>query len=124
MIRGLSVIRHEEGSSVVEFALILPVFVAFVFGMVNCGLMLWTQLGIEHGTVAAARCATINPSVCPDVPAYASQQAYDLNLPKTTFTLTTPACGNQVAASYPFQFTTLIFPSVNVTLTARSCYPT
>ena len=66
MIRGLSVIRHEEGSSVVEFALILPVFVAFVFGMVNCGLMLWTQLGIEHGAIAAARCVTINPSVCPN----------------------------------------------------------
>lgn len=119
-----SAIRHEGGASVVEFALILPVFVAFVFGMVNCGLMLWTQLGMEHGAVAAARCATINPSVCPDVPAYATQQAYDLNLPKTTFTLTSTTCGNQVSASYPFKFTTLIFPAMNVTLKAQSCYPT
>lgn len=120
----VSAIRHEGGASVVEFALILPVFVAFVFGMVNCGLMLWTQLGMEHGAVAAARCATINPSVCPNVPAYAAQQAYDLNLPQSTFTLATTTCGNQVSASYPFQFTTLIFPAINVTLKAQSCYPT
>ena len=116
-------IRHEGGASAVEFALILPVFVAFLFGMINCGLMLWTQLGLEHGVVAAARCATINPSSCPDVPAYAAQEAYALPVPKTAFTLTTPACGNQVGASYGFQFVTLIFPQMNVTLTARSCYP-
>jgi len=116
-------IRDEGGASAVEFALLLPVFVAFIFGMINCGLLLWTQLGIEHGVVAAARCATINPSACPDVPAYATQQAYALNLPKTTFTLTTPACGNQVAASYGFQFVTFFMPQMNMTLTARSCYP-
>lgn len=124
MIRGHSMMREKGGASVVEFALILPVFVAFVFGVVNCGMMLWTQLGMEHGVVAAARCTTINPSVCPDVPAYATQQAYGLNLPKTTFTLSTPACGNRVAASYGFQFVTLIFPPHSVTLTAQSCYPT
>jgi len=117
-------IRDQKGASVVEFALILPVFVAFVFGMINCGLMLWTQLGIEHGVVAAARCTTINPSVCPDVPAYAAQQAYGLNLPKTAFTVTAPACGNRVSASYGFQFVTLIMPPRSVTLTAQSCYPT
>ena len=116
--------RDEDGVSAVEFALILPVFIAFVFGMINCGLMLWTQLGMEHGVVAAARCETINPSACPNVPAYASQQAYGLNLPTTTFTLSTPACGNRVAASYGFQFVTLIFPPQTVTLSAQSCYPT
>jgi Flp pilus assembly protein TadG len=117
-------VKNENGASAVEFALILPVFVAFVFGMINCGLMLWTQLGIEHGVVAAARCTTINPSVCPDVPAYAAQQAYGLNLPKTAFTVTAPACGNRVSASYGFQFVTLIMPPRSVTLTAQSCYPT
>lgn len=117
-------IRDKEGATAVEFAMLMPVFVAMMFGIINCGFMLWTQLGMEHGAVAAARCATINPSVCPDVPAYAAQQAYDLNLPKSAFTLSTPACGNQVAASYPFQFTTLMFPPINVTLKAQSCYPT
>ncbi|HEX3429891.1 MAG TPA: TadE/TadG family type IV pilus assembly protein [Rhizomicrobium sp.] len=116
--------RDERGTSIVEFAIILPVFVAVVFGMVNCGFLLWTQLGIEHAVVAASRCETINPTACPDIQTYATQQAYDLNLPKSTFTATTVSCGNQVTASYPFQFVTLITPAVNVTLTARSCYPT
>jgi Flp pilus assembly protein TadG len=116
-------ISDKHGTSAIEFALILPAFLAFVLGIFNCGLMLWTQLGMEHGVVEAARCATINPSACPDVPAYAAQQAYDLNLPRTTFTLSAPACGNQVAASYQFHFVTLIFPQFNVPLSATSCYP-
>jgi len=117
-------IRHEGGASVVEFALILPVFIAFVFGMINCGLLLWTQLGLEHGVVAASRCAAINPSTCPDVPAYAAAEAYGLPIPKMAFTKTMPECGDQVVASYGFKFITLIFPTMNVTLAARSCYPT
>ena len=117
-------IRNDRGASAVEFAMILPAFLVFVLGVMNCGLMLWTQLGIEHGAVMAARCAAINPSTCPDVPAYASQHAYALNLPKSTFTLTSPACGDQVAANYAFHFVTLLMPQINLTLTARSCYPT
>lgn len=117
-------IRNERGASVVEFALILPVFVVFVFGMINCGLLLWTQLGIEHGVVAASRCAAIDRAECPDVPAYATSETYGLNLPKSVFTLTSPACGDQVAASYGFRFVTVLLPPLNVTLTARSCYPT
>ena len=117
-------IRHKGGASAVEFALILPVFIGFVFGMINCGLLLWTQLGLEHGVVAAARCATINASACPDIQAYAAAEAYGLPVPKTAFTKTTPVCGNQVVASYGFQFVTLILPAQNLTLTARSCYPT
>jgi len=119
-----SMMRDERGASVVEFALILPVFVGFVFGMINCGLLLWTQLGLEHGVVAAARCATINASACPDVQAYAAAEAYGLPVPKTAFTKTTPECGNQVAASYGFQFVTVILPPQTMTLTARACYPT
>lgn len=117
-------IGDKRGTTAVEFALLLPVFVAFVFGIVNCGLMLWTQLGIEHGVAAAARCATINPSACPDIPAYAARMAYDLSVPKTAFTLTTPSCGNQVSASYAFRFTTFVYRAQTVTLTAQSCYPT
>ena len=117
-------IRDARGATAVEFAMLLPGFLVFVLGIGNCGMMLWTQLGIQHGVVEAARCATINPSSCPDVPAYASQQAYDLNIPKTAFTLSSTACGNQVTANYQFPFTTLMFPPMNVTLTALSCYPT
>ena len=116
--------RDRSGVSSVEFAMILPVFVAFMFGMFNCGIMLWSQLGIEHGAVAAARCAAINPSSCPDVPAYAAAHAYGLNLPKTIFAVTTPACGELVTASYGFKFVTLIFPQQTVKLTAQACYPT
>jgi hypothetical protein len=51
---------------------------------------------------------------------YAAQQSFGLNPPASDFTVSTPACGNQVSASYPFPFTAYIG---NLTLSAQACFP-
>jgi len=50
-------------------------------------------------------------------------ESFGLSIPSSTFTVTTPACGNQVNASYVYSFITMAFGSPSVTLTAQSCYP-
>jgi Flp pilus assembly protein TadG len=117
--------RDNRGTSALEFALTAPVFFLFIFGIIEFGLLFWTQLGMQHGTEMAARCATVNPALCPGgtaITSYAAQQAFGLSLPAQTFTYSTPACGNQVAASYAFHFPEVLNLSP-VTLTARSCFP-
>lgn len=117
--------RDNRGASALEFALTAPVFLLLIFGIIAFGLLLWTQLGLQHGTEMAARCATVNPTVCPSssaITSYAAQQAYGLALPTETFSYSTPACGNQVSASYTFHFPEVLKLSP-VTLTARSCFP-
>jgi hypothetical protein len=50
------------------------------------------------------------------------QQALGLSLPPSTFTYSTPACGNQVSGSYTFEFPTIL--NLNpLTVTAQSCFP-
>jgi hypothetical protein len=74
----------------------------------------------------AARCASVNSSVCGSasaVQSYAAQQSFGLNPPASAFTLPTPSCGNQVSASYTLQFLTTYFGLPAVTLTAQSCFP-
>ncbi len=119
--------RDERGTTALEFALTAPAFFLFVFGIIGLGLMFWTQIGLQHGAEMAARCATINSTLCPTnnpsaITTYAMQQAYGLSLPDTTFTYSTQACGNQVNASYTF-----VLPDIlNVgplTLTAQACFP-
>lgn len=119
--------RDERGASALEFALTAPAFFLFLFGIIELGLLFWTQIGLQHGAEMAARCATINATLCPNtnpgaITSYATQQAYGLSVPASTFTYSTPACGNQVSASYSFTFPAI--PSFGpITLTAQACFP-
>lgn len=117
--------RDDSGASALEFALTAPVFFLFLFGVIEFGLLFWTQLGLQHGTEMAARCATVNPTLCPSsgaIATYAAQEAFGLGLPSQTFTYSTSACGNQVSASYLFQFPAVLNLSP-WTLTAQACFP-
>lgn len=124
-MKFIEVWRDDQGTSALEFALTAPVFFLFLFGIIEFGLLFWTQIGLQHGTEMAARCATVNSTLCPSsnaITSYAAQEAFGLSLPTQTFTYSTPACGNQVSASYVFQFPEVLNLSP-VTLTARACFP-
>jgi Flp pilus assembly protein TadG len=118
--------KDDRGTSALEFALTAPVFFLFLFGVIEFGLLFWTQIGLQHGTEMAARCATVNSTLCPNGAAitdYAAKQAYGLTLPSQTFAYSTPACGNQVSASYVFNFPEVLNLSP-ITLKAQACFPT
>ena len=53
-------IRDSKGAALVEFAVTAPFFFLLIFGIIQAALMLWAQVGLQHGTEAAARCAAIS----------------------------------------------------------------
>jgi Flp pilus assembly protein TadG len=119
--------RDERGASALEFGILAPVFFLVIIGIIELGLLFWTQIGLQHGAEMAARCASVNGTLCPTdnpdaITNYATQQALGLGLPASTFGFSTPACGNQVSATYLF-----VFPGIlglnPLTLTAQACYP-
>jgi len=117
----------ERGTTVLEFALTVPIFFMLLFGVVGGGLLLWMQLGLQHGAEMAARCASINASVCGSVSSiqsYAASKTFGLNPSPSVFSVTTPACGNQVSASYSFQCITSYLGMPSLMLDAKSCFPT
>ena len=127
MKHAAQLLRDRRGATAVEFGLTAPVFMALMFGVVEVALAVWTQFGLQYGVEAAARCATVNPSTCgtsSQIASYAATNALGLTVPVSTFTASTPSCGNQVQASYTYTFLTSYFGTPAVTLTARSCYPT
>lgn len=122
----LQALRDDcRGTTAIELALTLPVFLMLLIGSVEYGALMFTQFGIQHGVEVAARCAVITPSACGSVgqtQAYAASQAYGLSIPNSTFSVSTPSCGELVSASYRYTFVTSYFGRP-VTLTASSCYP-
>jgi Flp pilus assembly protein TadG len=114
-----------RGATALEFALCAPAFFALVMGIVELGLLVWMQLALQQGVEAAARCASINRNACANagqIQAYAAAQSYGLSPPNTAFTVTTPACGNMVQASYTPNYLPS-FPIPTRTLTAQACFP-
>lgn len=126
-------VTAKDGVQAVEFALVVPMLVALIFGIYEFGLAVWTQGMLDYAVEQASRCASINATTCSSATAiksYAAQQTAPLNLPTTVFSATTPSCGNLVSASYVFSFvgtmpiiqSTALFPT-SITLTSSSCYP-
>jgi hypothetical protein len=108
----------------IEFALTAIVLLVFLFGIMEAGRAMWLQSALNYSVAEAARCASINPSLCgttSQIQSYASGQS-GAGFDSSIFVPTTPGCGNQVTASYPLTF---IIPtlSVSVTLSAQACYP-
>jgi Flp pilus assembly protein TadG len=118
--------EDTKGTTAVEFGITAPVFIMVIFGILECGTLLWTKFGLQHGTQMAARCASVNTRICGsanDIQAYAAQQAYGLPFPSSVFTASTPPCGKQVKANYTYQFVSSYFGAPSLTLTAQSCFP-
>jgi Flp pilus assembly protein TadG len=118
--------RNTQGATAVEFGITAPVFMMVIFGILECGTLLWTQLGLQHGAQMAARCASINATICGnanDIQAYAAKQSYGLPVTPSVFTTSASSCGRQVSANYTYQFISSYFGAPSLTLTAQSCFP-
>jgi Flp pilus assembly protein TadG len=134
-----------EGVALVEFALLLPLFVVLMVGILEFAQVLFMQVALQHAVTFASRCAsefatadslgsTNTPTDCSssaNIATYASQQAFGVSIPSSTFTVSTPAnqysptqIFNCVYASYPEHFTIPFMPAIAITLTANSCYGT
>lgn len=124
--RVLSLLRDRGGASALEFGLVALPLLAFLFGIIETGRLLWIQNALHYAVQAAARCATIDTTVCDNPADTANFAAHSASvaLSPSVFTasVNTGNSCNQVAASYP---TALNIPlvSVSVTLTASACYP-
>jgi Flp pilus assembly protein TadG len=119
-------VSQESGATAIEFALTLPIFAFILLALVEGGLLMWTQLGLQNGVEKAARCASINKMLCGsagDVKAYAAKHAYGVNLPITAFALTNEACGNKVSANFQYKFLSSVFHVPSLTLKAKACFP-
>jgi Flp pilus assembly protein TadG len=54
-----SLFRDDKGASMVEFALVLPVLLLFIFGITVMGQLFQASAGMQHALGEAARYATV-----------------------------------------------------------------
>jgi hypothetical protein len=61
--------RRTRGQALVEFSLVLPVFLALLFGMVDLGRVIWANVSLANAAREAARYAIVHggstSNLCP-----------------------------------------------------------
>jgi Flp pilus assembly protein TadG len=68
MIRLRNLPRDRSGAAALEFALIVGVFLPLCLGILEAGLLLWTQGALQSTASLTARCAAIASPNCSAVP--------------------------------------------------------
>ncbi len=110
----------SSGASPVEFALVAPMLVAVIFGLLGYGDFLWELYTLQFQADAAARCASVSPTTCgtaDQLSAFAAQSAAPLQ--GASFSLT-PA-SNQVCVNATLPYTMPSLVPFSVTMKATSC---
>jgi Flp pilus assembly protein TadG len=104
----------------------LPALILLLVGTMETGRLIWTQSVLHYAVEHAARCAAVDVNNCAtttQVQHYAIAMASPVPVTAADFTVTTPACGSEVAASYPFKTVVPNLLPYTITLSAQSCFP-
>jgi Flp pilus assembly protein TadG len=116
----------RDGSTAVEFALVLPVLILLIFGALGLMTAMSMNTALHFAVEDAARCAAVKTTVCADqttTSSYASGKYKGPSMTGLTFTLTSPACGKQVVGAGTFVLSTGL-ATFNVPMSVQACYPT
>ena len=101
-------IGRERGQTMVEFAIVLPIFLMLLLGIAQLGIAFNNYLALTDGVRAGARYGAVlrtSGSRVPDTIAKVKQSSANLDQSKISTTVTsTWAAGSDltVCASYPF----------------------
>jgi Flp pilus assembly protein TadG len=115
--------REQRGTTAVEFALVSPVFIAMVLGLLALCLCLFLIGSLHYSVEEAARCASVRTTVCTDASttiAYAQSRYFGPSTP--TFSYAAATCGNSVTASINY-VAQLGLTQVTIPFSASACFP-
>ncbi len=122
-------LRNRKGSVAVEFAFVFPLFVMFLFGIIDVGRAYWVFNTLQEAAESTARHAMVNEGMSlADIETWGSNNIIALNPTDVTFSATGTTVGSdyflKVDATYNFKFLVgIVFSAAAVDLTGSSRVP-
>lgn len=128
MIRSRCLWRDSRGATAVEFALLAPVLLAFIFMVIEGSRMLWTQQALQEVASATARCSALVTCATPSTFATARLQDWGIGAAPTLDPIGNRCQGSidgsSVTIRLPFSIAVSgLFPGAPATLSASACFP-
>lgn len=116
---------EKKGTTMVEFALILPIFISFIFGCIEFGMIMWGRISMEYAISASARYAYINNSASSSSIINYAQTLVPANYPgHLNFSFTVNMVPTTSATiSGTFNYTFFVLPLSQLTMTSSVVQP-
>lgn len=124
-------LADRRGAIAAEFALVIPVLVLLIFGVLHMSLMLYSVSRLHDATEAAARCAAVSPYICTDVQAWAQSRYSGAAAASFTYSATgtcsydpstNAANGHMVTGTATYNFNAGLV-NRDIPLSATACFP-
>ena len=117
----MSLWRSGRGAAAVEFALVVPILLAIVLGIIEFGRAYNVQISLTHAARETARDMAIN-NVWPDAVTHGLGAAPSLDLESGDFTPSLATCtsGKQIQVTVTQDFQTLTGIADDMTLTGKA----
>lgn len=115
--------NDRRGTTAIEFAIVAPVFIMLVIGLIYMCLVLFEVGSLHYAVEEGARCASVKSTVCTDssaIVAYTKNHYFGPTSP--TFTPASAACGNSVTGSTNLKMD-LGLVTLTIPITATACFP-
>jgi Flp pilus assembly protein TadG len=117
--------NDERGTTVVEFAIVAPVFLLLVVGMLFMSIGLFTVGSLHYAVEEGARCASVKTTVCTDAAttiAYTKSHYFGPGTSPTFTYAAATACGPSVSASLNYVMD-LGIKQLTIPVSATACFP-
>jgi Flp pilus assembly protein TadG len=126
--------RDQRGASTVEFALVLPLFIALTLGVVHMSMVVYAAVNLHDATEYTARCLAVSANTtggtCPstsatNVQAYGAGRYTGPNIAPTFTLVSATSCTGSVQQVQGTGTYQVVLGLVNlpITITAKSCFP-
>lgn len=115
----------ERGTTAIEFAIVGPVFILLVIGIIYLCMCLSVVASMHYAVEEGARCASVRTAVCTDQTStvtYIQNHYFGPSTPPTfTYNATAP-CGHSVSGSINYVLD-LGLRQITVPISAAACFP-
>ena len=125
MVRGRArrFLLCNQGATAVEFALVMPVFLALVLGGLSVSVLLYSNVSLQDAVEQGARCYSVDSGTCSSASA---AQTYAQGFYHGVGPRPSPRprrlVGHQVVGSVTLQIAAVL-ANLSVPLTASACFP-
>lgn len=119
-MRNLKFLLSQKGTAAVEFAILVPTFILFIFGLINFGFLLWERSAIGYSLAQTARYAFLNPtSNTTTLVNYAKTQATGVNSSHVSFNAVVTNTQVELTGTLNYTFIGMTLSPLTMTLKVR-----
>ncbi len=108
--------RDQRGVAAIELAILGPVYLALLLGVIQGGFLIFTQANLHYAVQRGVRCIALQDS-CPSPASYYASPG-----PAPVFTSAQQACGQVLTATVTYTLSVVLYQT-DIPLSATSCFP-